>query len=519
MELKWHEQYLIIGIGDGATDEIAKRFGGERPEWLASIRNELQVPRVSTVHYLNVQSVLGMALPFAGLEGFKVVSTLGISGIKHYASVSGLDDTAAVHRSTLATTGKPSGLLALLEGSPLKAADLAMVPKDATFAVAAKLDAAKVMKGFVNMVGQIEPRGRQEIERDLAEIEKEAGFKIIDDLLASLGDTWVVYNSPSEGGLLITGATAVVSIRDRDKLQKIHQSVIDRVKATNAVLARGNPGHGRRNGVEIAEFDSHGQKIYFLNFIGDAVPFAPAWCITDKELIISLFPQMIKARLARGGKGESLAELPEVARHFSADRGPSALVYQDTRTIFRMVYPLAHMLASVLAGQLQQEQVNIDISLLPSAASIEPHLLPGVTAVYVTDKGIRSESHHTVPVGGAGLVGAAAPMLFFARASVSHHHAVAATPVVIALSPEAVHVNQTNNNLRQLGLAMHNHVEAFKHLPVADGSHRDTAPRLAGKPGRALLSCAYTCCRLSRSRRCSISSSSTSHGTASTTRS
>ena len=73
-------------------------------------------------------------------------------------------------------------------------------------------------------------------------------------------------------------------------------------------------------------------------------------------------------------------------------------------------------------------------------------------------------------------------MMFFARASVAHDHAVAATPVTIALSPEAVHGNQTNNNLKQLGLAMHNHMDAFKHLPVADGSDRDKKPRLAGKP-------------------------------------
>jgi hypothetical protein len=488
VELKWHQQYLIIGIGDGADDEIVKRIGGERPEWLSSIRNELSVPRVSTVHYLNVQGVLGMALPFAGLEGFKVVNTLGISGIKHYASISGLDETAAVHRSTLATSGKPAGLLGLLEGSPLKAADLASVPKDATFAVAAKVDAAKVFRGFLNMIGQIEPRGRQELERDLAQVEKEAGFKIIDDLLASLGDTWVIYNSPSEGGFLVTGATAVVSIRDREKLQRIHQSVIDRVKATNRELARQDEGRGRRQGVEIAEFESNGQKVYFLNFIGDEVPFAPAWCITEKEVVISLFPQMIKARLARGGKGEALAELPDIARHFKSDRGPSALVYQDTKAFFRTLYPFAHMLANIAAGALQQERVNVDISLLPSAAAIEPHLLPGVTAVYVTDKGIRAESHSSVPVGGAGLVGAAVPMMFFARASVVHEHAVAATPVTIALSPEAVHGNQTNSNLRQLGLAMHNHMEAFKHLPVADGSDKDKQPRLANKPGRPLLS-------------------------------
>jgi len=42
-------------------------------------------------------------------------------------------------------------------------------------------------------------------------------------LLKSLGDSWCVYNSPGEGGLVLTGLTAVVSVRDADRLAKVQQ--------------------------------------------------------------------------------------------------------------------------------------------------------------------------------------------------------------------------------------------------------------------------------------------------------
>ena len=43
--------------------------------------------------------------------------------------------------------------------------------------------------------------------------------------------------------------------------------------------------------VAIGDLEFRGHQIHFLNFIGEPVPVAPAWCITDKELIVSLSPQ------------------------------------------------------------------------------------------------------------------------------------------------------------------------------------------------------------------------------------
>ncbi len=488
VELRWHKDYLVVGIGDEAADNIIKRFGGKAPEWLTKVRKELHVERTATVHYLNIKGALATALPFAGLEGFRVVNVLGIDRLTHYASVSGLEGEGAVTRGQLAMDGKPRGLFALIENQPLKAADLGMVPKDATFAAIGKFNADKALKGVIDLVGQFDPGAQQQFKNELAAAEKQLGFRLSEDVLQSLGDSWCVYNSPGEGGLLFTGLTAVVGVKDRERLVAAHDKLLGTIRAMNEELARLNAdpnNRGRRpSGVVVSDFKFGGQTIHFLNFVGDAVPFAPAWCITDDELIVSLFPQMIKARLSRGTSGGSLGDLPEVAGLFRGDQKPSAVFYQDTKSVFRLAYPVLHLFAAFICNELQQERVDIDISLLPSMAAIEPHLQPGVSGVYLGGDGIRWESRQTLPgAGAAPLLVASASLFGFSAVSVRRFEEARQTESAIidveALTPDGAQRSVSVNNLKQIGLAMHNCHDVFKHFPVADGAGRDGKPKLS----------------------------------------
>jgi hypothetical protein len=222
--------------------------------------------------------------------------------------------------------------------------------------------------------------------------------------------------------------------------------------------------------------------VYFLSFIGDAVPFAPAWCVTDKELIVSAYPQMIKARLSRGATAGTLADLPEVAQCFQSEDQPSAVFYQDTRSVFRLVYPVVHVFAAMICNQLQAEGVEIDISLLPSMAAIEPHLQPGVSAVYMTGDGIRWEARQTLPNAGSApvffLVGA-----FFGFATPGPRFGATRSGPGLGdleeLTPAGAQKAASVNNLKQIGLAMHNFHDVHKHFPVVDGAGADGKPKLS----------------------------------------
>ena len=157
-----------------------------------------------------------------------------------------------------------------------------------------------------------EQKTRDILNRQLDTIAVGLGFHPKNDLAASLGDTWCIYNSPSEGGLIVTGLTVTGTLKDRPKLLKSNDQLLASVRQQQALLQammQNNPGIVVSMGPTIADCQYRGQKIYFLNFGQAASPVAPAWCITDDHVVFGLFPQTIKAYLDRQAAAGSAAKL------------------------------------------------------------------------------------------------------------------------------------------------------------------------------------------------------------------
>ena len=148
------------------------------------------------------------------------------------------------------------------------------------------------------------------------------------------------------------------------------------------------------------------QKIYFLNFVGAEFPFAPSWCLRDKEFIVGLFPSHVKEVLLRGKDFKSLTTVKEVSTLVEGDGTYTAIGYQDTREMFKLAYPALQMFAQFLCSEAQRNRIDIDISALPSAATIAKHLEAGVTTVARKADGIEITSRQSAPlsVGSAAVI-------------------------------------------------------------------------------------------------------------------
>jgi hypothetical protein len=434
-------KYFIVGIGPGEVEGVLRRGeAGRAPTWLGAVREQLPVARRSSLVYVNVRTIVDTFLPLAPPEVRTVIDALGLGNVASISSVSGLDDTGFVSKSLVAIDGQPRGILKLVDEKPLTAADLAPIPADSTIALAARVDADKVFETILAVAGGIEPRAREEIARGMAKMEKELGFNLRDDLLKTLGDTWCVYNSPGEGGLVFTGLTAVVKVKDAKRLAATHEKLTALAKARIEAEERraaewmkeptkdGPPRsyYRRRSGPRIEQFQFAGKDVFFLN-AGDGVPFAPAWCLTEKELVVALFPQNVKAYLSRDAKSRSLATVPEVAAALKAGDGPLALGYCDTPKLFELFYPFVPMIGQVALSELRREGLDLNVSIIPSAKAITPHLTPGVTSVRRTKAGIEVNSRQTLPGGGAMLPMLSMPMWFLAQTESRPMPAVEAT--------------------------------------------------------------------------------------------
>ncbi len=417
-EITWgtKDKYFIVGVGEGAIEAILERTATRPPEWLTDLRKQLPVDRVSTVSYANVKTLIDPVARMFGVSQTKaILDATGLGDVTSFSSVTGLDKEGFVSRTLVGLADEPRGLLASLVAKPLSAADLKPIPRDATIAMAARADLGVIYESILAMVEKVEPRAHKEILQGIGEAEELLGYSLRNDVLKSIGDVWCVYNSPGEGGLVFTGLTAVVPVENHKTLSAVHKKLLtlarDTLKHDEERMQRVSREHDirPRAASRIEQLDYAGRQVYFLNMRGNPVPFAPAWCLTEKELIVALFPQNVKAYLSRGKEAGSIADVPQVAKLLAGDNGPLALSYIDTPKLFELIYPFVPMFGQMIAGELQREGIDVDISILPSAKSIGKHLRPSVTAVRRNEAGIEIVSHQSLP--GGGLLGSPLMML------------------------------------------------------------------------------------------------------------
>jgi hypothetical protein len=466
------KDYLFVGIGDGVVEGILKRTETEPPAWLAAVRKQLPVDRQSTFVYFNVKQAVSQFVPLGGLKLKVVIDAIGLDNVSYLASVTGLDSKGTVARTLFAIDGEPHGIFHLAGGSPLTAADLDPIPADATLAAAGRCDTQEALELFLAQVAKVDSNAPLEIKRGIRQMEQAIGIDLRADLLKPLGDVWCLYNSPGEGGLLVTGLTGVVQVRDHVRLEATLNKLITLVQA-HGEQSEGAQSHSPGT-PRIVKTTFGGQTIYHMDVPQRDFFLAPAWCLTEKELIVSTFPQNIKARLSRGKDFLSLATAPDVAR--AIKQGDAiAVTYGDTRKIAEFAYPLVCVGAQLICSQLNREGIPLDSSLIPSAAAIFPHLQPTVGIVRRSSAGIESESHGPLAGNGVGPMLPLPMFLFVARSQAQV--AVARQEAVAASSAMGARRAMSINNLKQIALAALNYAEANGAYPAAF-----IADKTTGKP-------------------------------------
>ena len=451
------DDYLVVGVGEGSVEGILQRARTDPPAWLTELRSRLPVERLATVSYVNLKTIIGTFVPMAGgLRAAAVVDALGLGNVDSLSSVTGLDAGGFVSRTLVAIDGEPQGVLGLAPERPLLPDDLAPIPSDATIALAARVDADATFEKVLAIVEKIEPRAKEEVSRGLGQLEQAFGINLREDVLQSLGDVWCVYNSPGEGGLVITGLTAVVPVKDHRRLLRVHERLL--------ATARSEMGRNADRGPRIEQFRFGEEEIYFLNVRGEDFPLAPSWCLTEKELIVATFPQNVKSYLLRGDDHQSIASVTEVSELLQPGGGTFKLLYADTRKLFELVYPLAPIFVQMAAGELQREGIDLNVSVLPSAKVIGRHLRPTVQSVRRSEAGIELMSRQTMP---GGNFGSAAPV------------AAAVLLPATQRARQSARRAAGMNNMKQIGLAMMVYHEHHGNFPPAFTTDADGKPLLS----------------------------------------
>ncbi len=436
---------------------MQKRAKGESPEWLAKLRQDLAVDQIATVTYVNVKAATAMIAEAGGPKAAPTIDALGLSNVTALRAVTGLDETGFTSKMQTAIDGEPRGIFRLFAAKSLSTADFASIPRDAEFATVAKLDSAAAFDFFFSIAAMSDPAAKNKMLMVLTALGRQlGGVNLRDDVLQSLGDTWVVASCANESPAKII---ATVSIKDSQKFAAAYAKV--------AGFLEKNPWKqlpGGGNAPSVSKTVMAGHDIYALTTPVNPTPITPVWCATDKELIFSLSPQAVVAYLSRPAASESLAQAAEVAAALKTSPQTSYLSYYNLPVMFDRVYSTLPMLASMLAMKLSPLGITFDSASLPPADAIRKHLTPEITMVRQTPSGITLLKRTTLPGIGAGTT----------------------VPVIVALllpavqaAREAARRIQSTNNMKQIALSMLNYEQANKTFPPAYKADKNGKPLLS----------------------------------------
>jgi hypothetical protein len=412
------EKYLVVGLGDGEAEAMLKRLGTSSPArqagptsagpaFLAKLRHDLPVDRLSTLSYVNLKAIGAQVIPSVDPQAAAIWKAIGLDGATEICSVTGLAGEGFQGKTLIRLgAGPPQGIFRLADIKPLKPDDLAVIPSDATLAVAVKLDPAELFETVRVVADRIDPGAKQRIDEAIREAEEHTGLKLRDDVFKALGDTWRIFSSPSEGGSYY-GLLAVASLRDARKAAATSAKLASLVESALASLpAGGRPYYYMVPKLHTLEFA--GKTIHTCDAGYYTMPLCLSWCVTDKELVVGLFPQAIKAYLSRPGDFKSLARSPAAAELFPGGQaGPMKVVYLDSRRVYDGVYTSILYYAKyfpmimMMRGGVRRES-SIDFAMLvPSPRAVRPHLRPALSAVRRTAAGIEIVGRQSLPGGGA----------------------------------------------------------------------------------------------------------------------
>ncbi len=472
IHLRWTlwDKYLIVVWGDESPGKIVKRMKGPEPEWLVAVGKDLPIERRAAMLRFSLETLAADYDRYS--DGRNSAKQIKDTHLRAVTLVTGLGHDDFVSQLLVETDGIAGALLKTMVDRPLKAEDLAVIPRDATLAMALRVNPNLIATGLRLLDATIkESKKNSDANSDKSEEGQPSQNTAIDvqnfmmlmaqsptataqetitrlcrkptitlddelctELAASLDDAWRLYTSPGEGSSIFNGMTGVVHVKDAARLTKLFDKLAAR-KPGDCPNFRGHRGAAvvGENGtvplnagepvakttvkptektfgsdkpkpetwaVRKTRFAEH-DVYYMVRAQGESAGVL-TWCLVKDELVCSLSPQNVKAYLLRQPGGSSLADEPAVTDALRDKQSPTVMVYEDSREMFRLTYPLMQGWAMVMASQNSLPSGGIDPMLLPAAPTIAKYLRPAVSTVSVVPKGVQLTMHQSLPNGNLG---------------------------------------------------------------------------------------------------------------------
>jgi hypothetical protein len=225
----------------------------------------------------------------------------------------------------------------------------------------------------------VAPDQLPQVEALLKKLDTDLGVDLRKDLLGSLGDHIVTYNSPAEGFLTL-GQTILIQVKDAKKLEESLKQAIR--------------GAAKLAGVDVTIKNRtyHGVAIHEVHLRQPGFIYIPTFAIHDDWLAIAYYPQPVQGFILRSTK-EVAAWKPGQQAQASFNKLPKEFVsvyYSDPRPALNFVLSLAPFVGGIVESFLPDSR--FDVGLIPNAHEVSRYLFPNVSVGTVKGNIIRLET-------------------------------------------------------------------------------------------------------------------------------
>ncbi len=318
-----------------------------------------------------------------GKEFDKLTKDLGLDGLKSLVFYSGFDGEAERGLVEWDMPGPRTGLLTLLNGKPFTLADVPPLPPDViswsmtNFGAGAFYDTG--LKAAEDVAAVVAPDQVANIKGYAKAADEALGVDLRKDILDSLGDKVVFYDSPSEGPLSL-GQTLMVKVKDAKKLQD--------------ALDQAVKGLGKALGAEVTlkKKSYHGVEMREVHVAQQGFIFVPSYAIYKDWLVIAPFPQQVQGYILRA-KGDLAAWKPDQRVQKSLEELPKEFIsvsYSDPRPSVKEILSIAPLIGGTVNSFTPDSK--FEVGSLPNAQEATQHLFPNVSVTTDDGKTLRLET-------------------------------------------------------------------------------------------------------------------------------
>ncbi len=239
--------------------------------------------------------------------------------------------------------------LGLIEET-LDDSDLAMIPADATAGLVSKIDP---MGSWNSMREQMAKSGQSgEIDRALAEFERQTGVDFEEDLLGSLGGTMVMYFSDSTGGGSMLSGVMGIRLSDPARFDRAIERLI---RAAEQMISDSGEIEGPFT-VRFARSQAGPRGFTTFRVDGLPLPVEPTIGRMGDWAMVALSPGAAHGAIAHGDDGASIRGHSLFGGDWRGGEEVVSLSFVDAKRTIRDGYPALNLVTTAMAGFVRSSQ-------------------------------------------------------------------------------------------------------------------------------------------------------------------